>query len=161
MILQSIWNMRDPESPTAETQNKPPGKQTSSEAQKSSPKHIFWIVPAFNVTYQTKFEPLTTRGKFSEWWDSTYDPRGLALYAFESATLEHSRNGRVLRLRQRVGRIREMLCRDGVGCQHLQFLRRLPIPGNLAPGPEILPVGTGQFRQAALLCHIACIRHSL
>lgn len=76
----------------AQTQNKSQEKETNSAAEKSSPKHIFWVVPAFNVTYQTKFQPMTGRAKFDEWLDGTYDPRGLALYAFESATLEYSSN---------------------------------------------------------------------
>lgn len=78
------------QSPAAETQNKSQEKQTNSDAKKNSAKHIFWVVPAFNVTYETKFEPMTPRGKFDEWLSGTYDPRGLALYAFESATLEYS-----------------------------------------------------------------------
>jgi hypothetical protein len=48
------------------------------------------VVPAFHVAYQKKFEPTTSREKFDEWLQGTYDPRGLGLYAFESATLEHS-----------------------------------------------------------------------
>lgn len=78
------------QSPEGGVQNKPQKEQPRSEAQKNSPKHIFWLVPAFNVTYQTTFSPLTPRAKFDEWLDGTYDPRGFALYAFESATLEYS-----------------------------------------------------------------------
>jgi len=86
---QPTWTLPI-QSPAAENQNQSQEKQKSSDAQKSSPKHIFWLVPAFNVTYQTKFQSLTPREKFDEWLDGTYDPRGLALYAFESATLEYS-----------------------------------------------------------------------
>lgn len=52
--------------------------------------HIFWVIPAFNVTCQATFKPLTTREKFGEWFEGTYDPRGLVWYAFLAATVEHS-----------------------------------------------------------------------
>jgi hypothetical protein len=47
-------------------------------------------VPAFHVAYLKQFKPLTPREKFDEWLQNTYDMRGLGLYAFEAATLEHS-----------------------------------------------------------------------
>jgi hypothetical protein len=47
-------------------------------------------VPAFHVAYLKTFKPLTPREKFDEWVQGTYDLRGLGLYAFEAATLEHS-----------------------------------------------------------------------
>ena len=65
-------------------------KSSHSSAGKGSPKHIFGIVPAFHVAYTKQFKPLTPREKFDEWLQGTYDLRGLGLYAFESATLEHS-----------------------------------------------------------------------
>lgn len=72
-------------------QNRPADqKDKKSSAAQGSPKHIFFIVPAFHVAYLTTFKPLTPREKFDEWAQGTYDPRGLALYAFEAATLEHS-----------------------------------------------------------------------
>jgi len=74
----------------AQTPGESQEKQTSSDAQKNSTKHMFWVVPSFNVTNQEKFEPLTPRGKFGEWLSGSYDPRGFGLYAFESATLERS-----------------------------------------------------------------------
>lgn len=86
---QPVWAPLG-QSPAADRQNKSKERETHSEVQKNSPKHIFWLVPAFNVTYQTKFQPLTSREKFDEWLEGTYDPRGFGLYAFESATLEHS-----------------------------------------------------------------------
>lgn len=91
-ITQATPTQSPLQSGVAETQKKSQEKETNSSAEKSSPKHIFWVVPAFNVTYQTKFQPMTGRAKFDEWLDGTYDPRGLALYAFESATLEYSSN---------------------------------------------------------------------
>jgi len=86
LLLPTAQPTRTPTPSLVQTQK----EQRNSDAQSNSPKHIFWLVPAFNVTYQTKFEPLTPRGKFNEWFGGTYDPRGLGLYAFESATLEHS-----------------------------------------------------------------------
>lgn len=72
-------------------QNSKAGQQnTKSSSAEGSPKHIFLVVPAFNVTYMKTFKPMTPREKFQEWLQGTYDPRGLGLYAFESATLEHS-----------------------------------------------------------------------
>ena len=64
--------------------------QRDPSGTQGSPKHIFLVVPAFHVAYQTTFKPLTPKEKFDEWLDGTYDPRGLALYAAESATLEYS-----------------------------------------------------------------------
>jgi hypothetical protein len=52
--------------------------------------HIFFVIPAFQVTCQTTFHPLTPREKFDEWFEGTYDPRGLAWEAFLSATVEYS-----------------------------------------------------------------------
>ena len=54
-----------------------------------SPRHIYWVIPAFNVTYLKHVEPLTPREKFRQWARGAYDPAGLALSAAEAA-LEHS-----------------------------------------------------------------------
>jgi hypothetical protein len=64
----------------------------SPSATEGSPRHIFWVVPAFKVDYQNNFKPLTSREKFDEWAQSAYDPLGLAAGAFEAA-LEHSPQG--------------------------------------------------------------------
>jgi len=71
-------------------QNLPALQSTQSAAEQGSPKHIFLIVPAFQVSYLKHFKPLTPREKFDEWIRGTYDPGGLGLYAAETATLEHS-----------------------------------------------------------------------
>jgi hypothetical protein len=68
----------------------PERQSTQSSAGQGSAKHIFWLVPAFHVSYLRQFKPLTPREKFDEWLQGTYDPQGLSLYALESATLEHS-----------------------------------------------------------------------
>ena len=65
-------------------------QDNKSSADQSSPKHIFLVVPAFHVAYQKTFKPLTSREKFDQWLQGTYDPRGLGLYAFEAATLAYS-----------------------------------------------------------------------
>jgi hypothetical protein len=72
------------------SQNPPavPPKQTAPE--QDSPKHIFLVVPAFQVTYSQKFKPLTPREKFDEWGRGTYDPGGIGLYLAEAATIERS-----------------------------------------------------------------------
>lgn len=75
----------------AQSQQNPPAPQaTRSAAVQGSPKHIFFVVPAFQVSYLKQFKPLTSREKFGEWIRGTYDPGGLGLYAAEAATLEHS-----------------------------------------------------------------------
>lgn len=77
--------------PATNQQNPPADQQEEkSSATEGSPKHIFWVVPAFHVAYMKTFKPLTPREKFVEWAKGTYDPRGIGLYAFESATLEYS-----------------------------------------------------------------------
>jgi hypothetical protein len=77
----SVWNQQN--STAAQRDDK-------SSANQGSPKHIFLVVPAFHVAYQKTFKPLTSREKFNQWLQGTYDPRGLGLYAFEAATLEYS-----------------------------------------------------------------------
>lgn len=42
------------------------------------------------MSYLKTFKPLTPHEKFEEWLDATYDPRGIALFAAEATTLEHS-----------------------------------------------------------------------
>jgi len=78
--------------PAGNQQNPPTDQQDekSSATDEGSPKHIFWVVPAFHVAYLKTFKPMTPREKFVEWAKGTYDPRGMGLYAFESATLEYS-----------------------------------------------------------------------
>lgn len=82
-ISLRAWDEKDDAGQTTKKRKAP------SKAQ-GSPGHIFWVIPAFNVAYQKKFTPLTPREKFDEWAVGTYDPRGIGLYAFESATLEYS-----------------------------------------------------------------------
>ncbi len=55
-----------------------------------SPKHIFFVIPAYNVDYRHKFVPLTSHEKFLEFAEGAYDPIGLAAGATEAA-LEHSK----------------------------------------------------------------------
>lgn len=64
--------------------NHPPCADTGSVG------HIFWVIPAFNVTCQGTFHPLTPHEKFGEWLEGTYDPRGLGWYGFLAATVEYS-----------------------------------------------------------------------
>lgn len=78
------------QSPSESQKKKRREKTHNPSASPGSPHHIFYVVPAFNVSYQRRFTPLTARGKWDEWLQSTYDPRGFGLYAFESATLEYS-----------------------------------------------------------------------
>lgn len=59
---------------------------------KAPPKHIFFIIPAFNVAYKKDIPPLTPHEKLVEMLQETYDPDGLALSAAE-ALLEHSPTG--------------------------------------------------------------------
>jgi len=75
----------------AQSQQSPPAPQsTPSSPEQGSPKHIYLVVPAFEVSYLKHFKPLTPRQKFDEWLRGAYDPGGFGLYAAEAATLEHS-----------------------------------------------------------------------
>ncbi len=85
----SLWGQNQLH-PSESQKKKRKEKAHNPSATSGSPHHIFYVVPAFNVSYQRKFTPLTPRGKWDEWLESTWDPRGFALYAFESATLEYS-----------------------------------------------------------------------
>lgn len=65
------------------------GKVYSPTATTGSPKHMYWVIPAYKVNYG-KFQPLTPHEKFQEWAQSTYDPLGLGVSAVEAGTLEYS-----------------------------------------------------------------------
>ena len=52
-------------------------QQTSPTATTGSPGHIFWVIPAYKVSYQKGFQPLTPKEKFQEWAKGSYDPLGL------------------------------------------------------------------------------------
>jgi hypothetical protein len=71
-----------------EGQDKKYAHNPSADA--GSPGHIFWVIPAFKVDYAKEFEPLTPKEKFQEWAQSSYDPMGLTVGAFEAGTLEYS-----------------------------------------------------------------------
>lgn len=70
----------------------PPAQKagTASGAVSGSPKHIFFIIPAYNVEYLKNVKPLSPHEKLQEFLDGAYDPIGLAAGATE-AVLEHSR----------------------------------------------------------------------
>jgi len=70
-------------------QDQPRGGTAQASDNKGSPRHIYWVIPAFNVTYLKHVKPLTPRQKFTQWARGAYDPVGLALGAAEAA-LEHS-----------------------------------------------------------------------
>lgn len=78
----------DPKAPP-EQNGKKNGKYSPS-ATTGSPGHIFWVIPAFKVTYNSKFTPLSPKEKFQEWAQSEYDPLGLGVGVFEAGTLEYS-----------------------------------------------------------------------
>lgn len=80
-----------PDAPSKAGQKKgKEGRVYSPTATTGSPKHIYWVIPAYKVDYEGKFEPLTPHEKFREWAQTTYDPLGLAASAVEAGTLEHS-----------------------------------------------------------------------
>lgn len=58
----------------------------------ASPGHIFFVIPAFNVSYLRRVPPLTPHQKFVMWARGAYDPLGLAGDAVKAA-LEHSPQG--------------------------------------------------------------------
>jgi len=77
----------------ANAQAKPqakPGQDQDQGATKGSPKHIFFIIPAYNVEYLKNVKPMSSHEKLQEWEDGAYDPIGLAAGATE-ALLEHSK----------------------------------------------------------------------
>lgn len=87
---RSVDQQGQPESQSApKDQGKKKGKYSPS-ATTGSPGHIFWVIPAFKVTYQNEFKPLTPKEKFQEWAQSEYDPLGLGAGAVEAGTLEYS-----------------------------------------------------------------------
>ncbi len=76
--------------PGPQQAHKKQSKKQPKPATEKSPKHIFFVIPAYNVDYQHKFVPMTQHEKFVEWAQGAYDPIGRAADAVE-AGLEHSR----------------------------------------------------------------------
>ena len=76
----------------AESQVSLPEQQvgTAKSAIIGSPKHIFFVIPAYGVDYLKHAKPLSPHEKFQEFEDGAVDPLGLAYSAAEAA-LEHSK----------------------------------------------------------------------
>lgn len=68
------------------------GEQQPPKPLRGSPKHIFFIIPAFKVEYLKNVPPLTAHEKLVEMLSDVYDPMGLTLSGAE-ALLEHSSTG--------------------------------------------------------------------
>ena len=64
-------------------------KKRSNSVTSGQVKHIFWVIPAFQVYNRRRFTPLTPREKFDEWAEGAYDPLGLGAGGVEAA-LEYS-----------------------------------------------------------------------
>jgi len=75
---------------TLDDADAPNTAKRQAPAEQRSPKHIFGVVPAYNVSYLKHFKPLTPRQKFDLWLRGTYDIGGLGLNAAEAASLEYS-----------------------------------------------------------------------
>jgi hypothetical protein len=133
-------------SPQKENQDSPPAsqKQTPS-AEAGSPKHIFFIVPAFHVSYLTQFKPLTPREKFDEWAHGTYDPRGLLLYAGEAATLEHSSRDGYCGYGKSFGRYAECFGSMELDANISSFFGDFLFPMALHQDPRYFRRGTGSL----------------
>ena len=85
------WASLDPQSQQNLQQGQQEKKSKNSPSQQTgSPGHIFWVIPAYKVDYQSEFKPISPREKFQEWAQSEYDPLGLAAGAVEAGTLEYS-----------------------------------------------------------------------
>lgn len=137
-----------PPDDATETQGKPaappvPSKQPTAE--QGSPKHIFLVVPAFEVTYDKKFERLTPRQKFDEWARGAYDPAGLGLYAFEAATLENVGNDGYCGYGKGFGNYGECLGSMELDANISSFLGDFLFPTLLHQDPRYFRLGTGSF----------------
>lgn len=83
------WRYRlsvDDSAGTSPIESAPQARKKKKQQFAGSPRHIFWVVPAFNVDYANNFHPLTPKEKFLEWARGAYDPLGLAAGAFEAGT---------------------------------------------------------------------------
>ncbi|HUX68588.1 MAG TPA: hypothetical protein VMV31_13965 [Terriglobales bacterium] len=86
-----VWALEAQDQAQADAQAQQQTKEGSGQgALKGSPKHIFFIIPAYNVEYLKNVKPLSAHEKLQEWEDGAYDPIGLAAGATE-ALLEHSK----------------------------------------------------------------------
>jgi hypothetical protein len=77
-----------PPTPPAKAAQQP--RQKTAQTPPVSPKHIFFIIPAYNVDYGHKFVPMTSHDKMEEWLEGAHDPIGLSADAVEAA-LEKSK----------------------------------------------------------------------
>lgn len=81
---------------TATTRQRPDAAAAQAagqaRAERGQAKHIFFIIPAFNVEYLKNVPPLTPHEKFTEMLEGIYDYDGLGMSAAETL-LEHDRSG--------------------------------------------------------------------
>lgn len=87
-VPQAASRQPAPTSPADSPQSSP--AQAKKHIATGAAKHIFFVIPAYNVDYGHHFTPLSAHEKFLEWAQGAYDPMGLAGSATEAA-LEHSR----------------------------------------------------------------------
>lgn len=59
---------------------------------KYSPGHVFYVIPAYEVSYLKKVPPMTPRQKFDAMFTETYDWQALAMGGLETL-FEHTSNG--------------------------------------------------------------------
>jgi len=131
-------------------QNPPQSQKHESSAETGSPKHIFFFVPAFHVSYLTQFKPLTPREKFDEWAHGTYDPRGLLLYAGEAATLEHSSRDGFCGYGKTFGRYSECFGSMELDANISSFFGDFLFTVALHQDPRYFRLGTGSFGARAV-----------
>ena len=89
-LLGRAANADEPANPEKVQEKRAPLRTNNKPPQAGSPRHIFWVIPAFQVSYSGHFSPITPRRKFRDWAQGAYDPLGLGVRAVEAGTLEYS-----------------------------------------------------------------------
>lgn len=124
-------------------------KSYSPTATTGSPGHIFWVIPAFKVNYAGHFQPLTPKEKFQEWAQSTYDPMGLGVGAFEAATLEYSSSDGFCGYGFGWGGYGECFGSLELDATDSSFIGDFVLPVVLHQDPRYFRLGKGSFRKRA------------
>lgn len=91
-VVRTWWWRRPALAAAVGQAGAPPGQAGKTAAQHGQAKHIFFIIPAYNVEYIKNVPPLTPHEKLVEMWQGVYDYDGLAMSAAETL-FEHDRTG--------------------------------------------------------------------
>ncbi|MGH9583750.1 MAG: hypothetical protein ACRD4O_12510, partial [Bryobacteraceae bacterium] len=134
-----------PQQQSGPPEGKEKKKQYSPSAASGSPRHIFWVIPAYKVAYGKRFKPLSPKEKFHEWAQGEYDPLGLATGLFEAGTLERSSSGSFCGYGKGWGGYGECFGSLELDSTDSSFIGDFALPVLLHQDPRYFRLGQGSF----------------